>query len=76
MAQVDNYSFFMEQAGYWETEAYAIQYPDIQFRDLVDVDTDAPDWTPTVYHYTTDKTGSARHRRQPGQQRPLRPDHV
>ena len=55
----DNYSFFREAAAYVEAQAYAAQYPSIQYPNLVPVDMSAPEGAETVQHYVTDSVGKA-----------------
>ena len=56
----DYLSFLLEQAAAIEAEAYAVKYPDIQFYDLVPVDTNAPEYASHVFHFVTDRTGRAK----------------
>jgi len=53
-------SFVVQQVAYIEPGVYAIQYPDIQYRALIPIDTSAPEWTKSISYYTSDKVGLAR----------------
>jgi len=52
-------SFLISQASHIEREVYEIQYPDIQYQDLIPVDTSANEWARTVTYISTDKVGEA-----------------
>ena len=49
--------FLQNQLTHIEAAAYRTQYPDIQYRRLVPVDTSAPEWVRTIAHYSTDIAG-------------------
>jgi len=55
----DALSFLTQQAQYIETEVYKIQYPDIQYQQLVPIDTSANEWAKSVTYYSMDKVGQA-----------------
>lgn len=49
--------FALSQAAYIEREVYKIRYDDIQYHDLVPVDTRAHDWARTITHFSQDSRG-------------------
>jgi hypothetical protein len=51
--------FLIEQASHIEAEVYKIAYPDIQYPQLIPVDTSAPEWAKSVTFYSMDKAGRA-----------------
>lgn len=51
--------FLVSQTAHIETEVYEIQYPDIQYPELVPIDTSANEWATTVTFYSSDKMGEA-----------------
>jgi hypothetical protein len=51
--------FLVSQTSYIETEVYKIQYPDIQYQDLIPIDTSANAWAKSVTYYSQDMTGRA-----------------
>jgi hypothetical protein len=51
--------FLVEQTSHIETEVYKIEYPDIQYPNLVPVDTSANEWTKSVTFFSMDKVGAA-----------------
>lgn len=53
-------SFMISQATYIEREVNKVQYPDIQYPNLIPVDTSAPEWTPSITYFSTDMTGEAK----------------
>lgn len=52
-------SFAVSQTAYIESTVYQTQYPDIQYANLIPVDTSANEWAKSVTYYSTDKTGRA-----------------
>ena len=52
-------SFLLSQVSHIEREVYEIQYPDIQYPNLIPVDTSANEWARTVTYFSTDKVGEA-----------------
>jgi hypothetical protein len=58
-AQQAALAFVQSQMTVVEATVYRIQYPDVQFRELVPVDTSAPEWTKSVTFYSMDVTGQA-----------------
>ena len=58
-AELDHYGYLQSQRAYIESQAYAIQYGDIQYPRLTPVSTDAMEWARTIVHYTTDGVGRA-----------------
>ena len=53
------YAFLLSQTAHIETTAYMKKYARIQYPMLVPVSTEAPDWTRTITHFSTDGTGEA-----------------
>lgn len=51
--------FVLAQTTYIERPVYEIKYADIQFRDLVPIDSTAPEWAKTITFFSSDKFGSA-----------------
>lgn len=51
--------FLVSQTSAIEQEVYAIRYADIQYPNLVPVDTSAYPWARTVTYYTADRAGQA-----------------
>jgi hypothetical protein len=52
-------SFMQQQASYIEPQVYETQYPEIQYPDLVPVDTSGNEWTKSKTFYSSDKVGQA-----------------
>jgi hypothetical protein len=52
-------SFMQQQATFIEPEVYEQQYPDIQYPDLVPVDTSGNEWAKSKTFYSSDKVGQA-----------------
>jgi len=53
------YAFAVRQASIIEPQVYAIQYPDIQYRGLIPVDTSGSEFATSVTYYTSDRFGAA-----------------
>ena len=53
-------SFLTQQATYIEAEVYKIQYPELQYKALIPVDTSAPDWVGSITFFSMDNTGRAK----------------
>lgn len=51
--------FLVSQTSYIETEVYKVQYPDIQYTQLIPVDTSANAWAKSVTYYSVDMQGKA-----------------
>lgn len=51
--------FVIAQTAYVETSVYAIRYPDIQYPQLIPVDTSAHPFAKTVTYFSSDKAGLA-----------------
>lgn len=64
-------SFLIPQLTYIEREVYAIRYPQIRYPELVPVDTDAPEWIPSVTYFSMDGVGQANWFSARGQDVPL-----
>ena len=52
-------SFMQQQASYIEPQVYETQYPEIQYPDLVPVDTSGDEWAKSKTFYSSDKVGQA-----------------
>ncbi|MGI4802887.1 MAG: DUF2184 domain-containing protein, partial [Janthinobacterium lividum] len=52
-------SFLVQQASYVETEVDEVDYPEIQYPDLIPVDFSAGEWTKTITRFVSDKVGQA-----------------
>lgn len=55
-----NLSFVLSQTEHVESEVYAVQYTDIQYPELLPVDTSAPDFATAVTYMTKNRTGEAK----------------
>lgn len=53
------YAFAVRQASIIEPTVYAIQYPDIQYRGLISIDTTGSEYATSVTYYTSDRFGAA-----------------
>jgi len=51
--------FLVSQISYLEPLVYKVQYPDILYRQLIPIDTSAPEWAPSVTFFSSDKFGAA-----------------
>jgi len=51
--------FVTSQTSHIETQVNEVEYADIQYQDLVPVDTSAPEYAQTVTYYSADKFGAA-----------------
>lgn len=54
-----NLGFVIAQTAHVESEVYKIKYPDIQYQNLIPVDTSANPWATTVTYMSQDQTGKA-----------------
>jgi hypothetical protein len=52
-------SFMVQQASYIEAEVYRVQYPDIQYEQLVPIDTAGGDWVKSKTFFSLDRVGAA-----------------
>lgn len=52
-------SFLVQQATLIEPQVYAIRYQDIQYPQLLPVDTSAPEWISSVTYFSLDSVGQA-----------------
>lgn len=52
-------SFLVRQGSYIEAEVARIRYPDVQYAQLIPVDTSAPEWTKSITYFSMDKVGAA-----------------
>lgn len=55
----DALAFLIKQASHIESEVYKIQYPDIQYSQLIPIDTSANEWAKSVTFFSMDKVGQA-----------------
>ena len=60
LSDANHLGFLISQVHHVEQQAYMIQYPDIQYRRLVPVDTSAASWARGITHFSTDKVGEAK----------------
>jgi len=51
--------FLVSQTAHIEAQVIEIKYPDIQYPQLIPVDTSANEWAKSVTYYSTDKVGKA-----------------
>jgi hypothetical protein len=51
--------FVTSQTAYIESQVVETMYPDIQYANLIPVDTSAPEWAKSVTYYSSDKVGRA-----------------
>ena len=51
--------FLVSQTAYIEPQVVATVYPDIQYPNLIPVDTSANEWAKSVTYYSSDKMGAA-----------------
>lgn len=51
------FGFLVNQLARIETQVYEEQFPDVQYPDLVPVDTSTSEWIPTITHYSRTRTG-------------------
>jgi hypothetical protein len=51
--------FLISQTAHIESQVVEIQYPDIQYPQLIPVDTSANEWAKSVTYFSIDKTGKA-----------------
>ena len=49
--------FLKSQLAYYEPGVYMRQYPEVQYRSLMPIETNAPEWTQNIVHYTSDGAG-------------------
>lgn len=52
-------AFLVSQTSHIESEVYRIQYPDIQYSQLIPIDTSANEWAKSVTFYSMDQIGKA-----------------
>jgi len=51
--------FLVSQTAYIEPLAVQVQHPDIQYPNLIPVDTSAPEWAKSVTYYSSEQVGRA-----------------
>lgn len=52
-------SFLIPQLTYIERQVYTIRYPQIRYPELVPIETDAPEWIPSITYFSMDGVGQA-----------------
>lgn len=52
-------NFLVNSRAYVEREVYTARYPDLQWRELVPITNEAPDWTRVIEFYSQDSVGKA-----------------
>jgi hypothetical protein len=52
-------SFVTRQAAHIEPQVYEIKYPDLQYSELIPIDTSAGEWADSIEFYSMDKVGQA-----------------
>lgn len=52
-------AFLIPQLTYIEREVYQVKYPSIRYHEIVPIETDAPEWVPSVTYYSMDGVGQA-----------------
>ncbi|GJD52398.1 hypothetical protein OPKNFCMD_5163 [Methylobacterium crusticola] len=52
-------AFLVSQQAFIEPTVYRTQYPAVRYPRLVPVDTEAPEWVPTVTYFSVDRVGQA-----------------
>jgi hypothetical protein len=58
-AQQAALTFLIQQTSYIEPEVYKIRYPDVQYPQLIPVDTSANEWAKSVTYFSMDQAGRA-----------------
>lgn len=58
-AQQQALSFLVAQTSYIEAQVVRILYPEIQYPNLIPIDTSAPEWAKSVTFYSMDMVGQA-----------------
>lgn len=53
------FNFLVAQTTHIEAQVVRIKYPELQYRDLVPVDTSAPPWVRSITYFSIDRTGKA-----------------
>lgn len=51
--------FLVEQTSHIEAEVYKVRYPNIQYPQLIPIDTSAPEWAKSVTFFSMDQAGKA-----------------
>lgn len=52
-------SFLVQQASIIEPQVYRIQYPDLQYKSLIPIDTSASEWAKSITFFSMDRVGAA-----------------
>lgn len=58
-AQQQALGFLIAQTTYIEPGVYKIKYPDLNYRELIPIDSSAPEWAKSVTFFSVDMVGSA-----------------
>jgi hypothetical protein len=58
-AQQAALTFLIQQTTYIEPEVYKVRYPDVQYAQLIPVDTSANEWAKSVTFFSMDQAGKA-----------------
>jgi hypothetical protein len=58
-AQQQALGFLVSQTSYIEPQVYKIKYPELNYRDLVPIDTSASEWAKSVTFFSVDMVGRA-----------------
>lgn len=66
-----NLGFVTSQTSFIEQQVYEIRYPEVQYPDLIPVDTSANPWATSVTYYSMDRAGVARWQSGQGRDVPL-----
>lgn len=53
-------AFLISQAAHIEAEVYQVRYPDLNYAELIPVDSSAPEWTKVITFFSVDTVGQAR----------------
>jgi hypothetical protein len=56
-AQQAALTFLVQQTSYIEPEVYKQRYPDVQYPQLIPVDTSANEWAKSVTYFSMDQAG-------------------
>jgi hypothetical protein len=59
-AQQAALTFLIQQTSYIEPEVYKIRYPDVQYPQLIPVDTSANEWAKSITYFSMDQVGRAK----------------
>src|SRR4051812_27049233 len=51
--------FLIQQSTHIEAEVYRIKYPDIQYSQLIPIDSSANEWAKSITYFSMDRVGEA-----------------